>query len=597
MSRLEPNLRALSLRFPELAAEIEAAEEAPLEIVAAASGEASARVPGGPWLHSSRDPRAEAERVARSLLSGGADAVVALGFGLGYLPEACLGAGAERVVACEARAGALKAAFRSRDMAGMLGDERLGFAVGGEPELVITALELSGASRAAVSEPKASSEADREWLARSRAACERWIAKSLINERTLRRFGRLWVRNLAANLEAQAGSRGVDILQGLFSGIPAIVLAAGPSLDDVLPRLAEISRRALVVCVDTALRSVLRVGFEPDFLVVADPQYWNWRHVAGLASPSSFLVSDATTWPSVFRMTRRGTFLGGSLFPLGRRIERFAGRKGELGAGGSVATCAWDLARLAGCSPVWMAGLDLGFPGGATHARASLFEQRALASGRRLAPAESAQAAALLGAESSMARSAEGGRVRTDRRMELYAWWFESRLSRPGSPPTISLSPRGLAVPGMRLGIVDEILDLPDAREEIEARLAKAESLRPPPEAKRALSEGLDELRAEIAEVLDAAESAACAARSGREALARGAKASGVLAELDRADERLLSLEGREVAGFLLPPLSEIVGRRPRGLDESLAYSESLYRSVVDSARYHLEVLAGRRPE
>ena len=59
-----------------------------------------------------------------------------------------------------------------------------------------------------------------------------------------------------------------------------------------------------------------------------------------------------------------------------------------------MATTAWDLARALGSSPVYLSGLDLGFPDGRTHAAASLFEQRALSSGGRLAPSETSQAAA-----------------------------------------------------------------------------------------------------------------------------------------------------------------------------------------------------------
>ncbi len=592
MSFLEANLASLSTRFPDLAADIARAEEAPLEAMAAASGEVTARVPGGALLHSSRDPRSEAERLARALLAEGADTAVLPGLGLGYLAEACLAAGAERVIACERGLGPLKAAFRLRDLSRPLKDERLVFAIGGGPEAAVSALELSGAALAAVAEPKSASESDRAWLAAARASCERWIAASRINERTLRRFGRLWVRNLAANLGLWASSCGVERLEGLFSGIPAIVLAAGPSLDDILPRLGEIRRRALVICVDTALRSVLRMGLEPDFLVVADPQYWNWRHIAGLGSRSAFVVSDATTWPAALRRPGRGLFLGGSLFPLGKRIESFAGRRGMLGAGGSVSTSAWDLARLCGASPIWMAGLDLGFPGGATHARASLFEQRALASGRRLAPAETAQARALIGSECFEARSAEGGKLRSDRRMELYAWWFESRLARPASPPTYSLSPRGLAVPGMPVRAVDDLLGGPELRGDIDEALGRAASFRPPPGAPESLAAGLSALRADLAEVQAAAESAARAARLGREELGRGADAGPLLAALDEADRRILSLEARDVAGFLLPPLSEIARRRAGDLAESLRHSEELYRGVADSARYHLKVLS-----
>lgn len=596
---LEANLAALGRRFPELAALVEAAPPAALEMARAASGEPSARGQGGAWLHSSRDPRAESRRVAASFLASGpgagADVIVALGLGLGYVLEALAASGRERLIACEADPGALNAAFRARDLSPLLADERLGFVVGGEPEGLISALELSGGSRAALLELKAAVAANPEWFDRARRAAERWNAKGAVNDNTLRRFGRLWVRNLARNLGAAAASPGVDRLAGLFRGIPAVVLAAGPSLDLALPHIAEISRRAVVVCVDTALRSLLRSGSEPDFLVVVDPQYWNWRHLAGLSSPASFLVSETAAWPAVFRQARRGAFLGGSLFPLGRRIEAFAGAKGQLGAGGSVATSAWDLCRIMGCAPVWMAGLDLSYPGGQTHARASLFEQRALASGSRLAPASSAQAEALVGGSSFEAPSADGATVRTDQRMTLYAWWFESRFSRPLSPATRSLSESGLGIPGLERGSVEGLLSLPERRAEIDEALGRAAGMaRPDGETARAAADfeaGLASLLAQLESIARTVEEAAVAAARGRSAFGSGGDPSDCIRVLERADESLLALEARDVAGFLLPPLAELLGGGARDLGESLAQSEALYRKLGESARYHLAVL------
>ena len=485
--RFMANLEALARRFPELAALVAVSAPAPLAIAQAASGEPSARSPGGTWLHSSRDPRSEARRIAEAARRSGEDTAVLLGFGLGYLAEALLGYEAlaaeggvalrdnqalvpggpsrafERVLACEADPGALRAALEARDLRVLLSDEALGFVVGGECEALVTALELSGGEKAAILELKAAEESDPAWFEGARQAAERWNAKGAVNANTLRRFGRLWVRNLSRNLAPAASAAGIERLEGLFAGdaeaspIPALVLAAGPSLDLALPYARELSRRALLVCVDTALRSLLRIGLEPDFLVLVDPQYWNWRHVAGLSAPGSFLVSEVAAWPALFRSRFRGSFLGGTLFPLGRRVEAFIGRRGMLGAGGSVATSAWDLCRIMGCSPVWMAGLDLGFPEGRTHARASLFEQRSLCEASRLAPASSSQASALVGGTSFEALAMDGGRLRTDQRMSLYAWWFESRFVRPHSPPTLSLSPKGLAVPGLSLGAIEEL--------------------------------------------------------------------------------------------------------------------------------------------
>jgi hypothetical protein len=594
VSLLEKNLEALGGRFPELASLVAAAPELALELRVAGSGEPSARIPGGGWLHSSRDPREEARRLAAASLARGVDTAVLFGLGLGYLAEALLdeaGPGLERVIACEAGLGSLKAAFGARDLSALLADQRLGFVVGCEPESLITALELSGGARAAILELKAAVAAEPAWFERARRAAERWNAKGRVNEQTLRRFGRLWVRNLARNLGEAAETPGIERLESLFSGLPAIVLAAGPSLDLVLPRIKELSRRALVVCVDTALRSLLRCGIEPDFLVVVDPQYWNWRHLAGLSSPSSLLVSEMTTWPAVFRAHRRGTFLGGSLFPLGRRIEAFTGEKGRLGAGGSVATSAWDLCRLMGCSPVWMAGLDLSYPGGQTHARASLFEQRALAAGRRLEPASSAQAAALVGGPSFEGLSAEGGRVRSDQRMTLYAWWFESRLARPGSPLTLSLSPGGLGIPGLSLGSLEELLACPDIRGELGERLARAASLHPPPAACEGANRGLASLLEELSSIAGKAEAAEAAAAEGEQVFARGGDCHPFLETLEAADLELLGLEGREIAAFLLPPLADILGSGALDLGEGFERSKVLYGKLAESARYHLEVL------
>ncbi|HRY54227.1 MAG TPA: DUF115 domain-containing protein [Spirochaetia bacterium] len=600
-TRRAANLEALGRRLPGLAellraeaaseAAVPGTEAAPFLLAETPSGWPSARLPGGAWLHSSRDPRLEASRLAASA-EGSADAILVLGFGLGYLPEALLAAGAERVIVCEAEPRALLAALGARDLGPILGDERLGFVLGGEPDAAVTALELSGASRAALLGLPAAEAASPAWYRAVRAAASRWNAKGAVNEATLRRFGRLWVRNLSANVGRVASCPGVERLAGLAAGLPAIVLAAGPSLDEVLPSIREIAQRAIVVCVDTALRGLLRSGLEPDFLVVVDPQFWNWRHLAGLAAPSSILVSESAAWPAVFRFPCRRTFLGGSLFPLGRRLEAASGRKGLLGAGGSVATSAWDLARLMGAEPIWMAGLDLGYPGGKTHARASLFEQRSLAAGTRLAPASSAQAGALFGARSFSAPAAGGGSVLTDERMSLYAWWFESRLARPGSPKTLSLCPAGLAIPGMAAGSLEELLALPPRRREIEARLGALAGIEAPASAREGARAGLAALKAELGQIAREAREAARTAARGRAELAAGGSCRVELAALAAADERILGNAARDLVGFLLPPAAELVGRAARDLGESLERSERLYRQTAESAEYQLERLA-----
>jgi len=238
-----------------------------------------------------------------------------------------------------------------------------------------------------------------------------------------------------------------------------------------------------------------------------------------------------------------------------------------------------------------MAGLDLSFPGGQTHARASLFEQRALDTGHRLEPASSAQAAALVGPLSFEAPSAQGGRVRTDQRMTLYAWWFESRLARPGSPPTLSLSSGGLGIPGLGPGSLEQLLDSPSLRPDIDERIARAAAMSPGPSSREGSKRGLSRLCAQLEAIAQKAEEAAAAAEEGHRAFALDGDCRPFLAALEAADAVLLGLEAREVAGFLLPPLAELLGAEARDLGESFDLSKTLYMKLAQSARYHLEVL------
>ncbi len=589
----EGNLRALGRRFPDLETLLRTSGPFPLEAEGTPSGFPTARA-GGRLLHSRYDPAGEARKSAAALAASGADTLVILGPGLFYAVEAARRELPDaRIVAASADPAFLSACLDARDLAVPLSDERISLLAGGEPEGLLWILERLGTRKVRVLENKAESELFPDWHARARAVLARWEAKETINAATLKRFGRLWVRNLARNLDAIPKHPGVAGLEGRFAGFPAVVAAAGPSLDEVLPLLPALRERAVLVCVDTALRSLLRAGIEPDFLVVVDPQYWNARHLDRCEAPRSVLVTEAAVRPSILRMPFASVRLCASLYPLGTFAEGMSGPpKGRLGAGGSVATTAWDFARVLGCRPVYMAGLDLGFPGGRTHARASRFEQKALAEGRRLRPPATGLYEAYAGARPRDAGANDGGTVRTDERLALYSWWFESRMLRHPECPTRNLSPRGLAIPGMPYESAESLLSRPELRDRIDPLMAglvgedRADDRGlPGPDVRGRLLELLAGLETRSEAALDLAARARTLERAGRDP-------SAVLSLLDQADRDLLGNEAKEIAGFLLPDLETLLGRPARTLGEALDRSESVYREIRDSAAYHREILA-----
>jgi hypothetical protein len=364
-----------------------------------------------------------------------------------------------------------------------------------------------------------------------------------------------------------------------------------------------LARRCVIVAVDTSQRLLLEAGVDPDFTVAVDPQYWNARHLDRAPALKTCLIAESAVYPPVLRHPFRRTFLCSSLFPLGRFIEDRVDPKGTLGAGGSVATSAWDFARILGASSIWIAGLDLSFPHLKTHFKGALFETRSLGEATRFIPAETRSFRAIRDGRPFRSSAAGGGQVLTDKRLSLYSAWFENRFRRYPEVRNRCLSPGGLAIAGLDLAAPEELLALPERREEIDRILHRAFSRidedfhRTQETAKRetryrtaleALTGGLEQLKS-LAE--KAAEDADRASR-------QSSPEKTILGKLDEVQKAIGASAVKDVAGFLFPPLSELEAElkspAPEPLRRHLELSAKLYRSLAEAAGYNLSVVSGR---
>ncbi|HPM72602.1 MAG TPA: DUF115 domain-containing protein [Spirochaetales bacterium] len=589
---LEANMRALRSRSTALAELVAAAEPYPLEPVVARSGDPTATVAGA-WLHSRYDPRAEGDRIAAEAAASGASTLLFLGLGLGYAAKAAVDSGAT-VCAVESDASLLAASLRLVDLSALIASPRFSIALCPRGRGLTDYLNDASPRTIEVIENKAAMAAFPEAAEAMRSQVARYRKRDDMNAATIKRFGRLWVRNLAVNLRQAAASPGVSAIAGAFSGLPALVLAAGPSLDDLADSLPDLAERCVVVCVDTALRSALRYGVTPDFVVVVDPQYWNARHLDRCRADGAILVSEAAVWPSVLRgeSWRPGgrTVLCSSIYPLGAYVESRLGQaKGRLGAGGSVSTTAWDFARTLGCSPIYMAGLDLSFPDGRTHARASLFEQRALASGDRLRPSSNAAFEAMRGGRPFTATANDGSAVVSDERLSLYASWFSCNAAMHPEARTVNLSNRGLAIDGLASAGPEEPLALAPARDRIgsclrAATAAMEAAAQADPDAVGLIVDGLV---GELSRVAALAEQAVGIARG---AIGR-ADLGSALAELSAIDDAVLGSEAKAVVGFIVDTAATSAKAVHGYGVGSLERTAELYGAIAESAHWHAERL------
>lgn len=594
MTPLAENVAALERSAPGIGALL--VDDQATELVQTASGCPTLRY-HGVMLHSSRDPRTEAARAVADLCRRSPPLVLMYGLGLGYQAQALIeGTSDTTVVVVEPSPSVLTAALAARPIAELLDHPRLQLILAPEPSAIDAVLPGYLPREFDLFRMPNRSQFDTEHWEALDATVRRVRNRHSINRNTIDRFGRRWVANLLTNIPVLAKAVGVHALEGRFQDTPALIVAAGPTLDESLAALPALAKRMLIIAVDTAISACERVGVTPDISVVVDPQYWNTRHLDRLDATRSILVAEPATHPVVFRRFAGPHVLCSSLFPLGRYLESALGRFGTLGAGGSVATTAWDLARVLGCSSIAATGLDLGFPAGRTHCAGSFFEETTLVVGTRRAPAETALHRYRSSGDPYDAPAADGSMIVSDRRMEVYRQWFEDQLRRGAAPPTFRLSPHGLDIAGMGITTDADLLHQPPIRRSIEAtvRALRAELCSEPDGRADALQHAVTELDGRLAHLARLAQAAVRVLDT-----AAGTESGIDLSPLAPIDEAIVAegataTEGAgEIVAFLLQDaIHRITGGFGSGsLTDQLAASRDLYQGLLDSCTFQRDRL------
>ena len=173
------------------------------------------------------------------------------------------------------------------------------------------------------------------------------------------RDGKRYVSNLLSNLPAFARSRGIRTGRSALRGVPAVIVAGGPSLKKNIDRLAEIRKHALVIAVDTVLDRLVDNELSPDIVTTVDPTHLNVRHFRRDSYSGVRLALDPECHPisdrfgeNVFTYTTDKT----DFFVW---LDKTLGPKGTIIKGGMVSQAGFYLARYWGCDPIVFMGQDL----------------------------------------------------------------------------------------------------------------------------------------------------------------------------------------------------------------------------------------------
>lgn len=581
----ESNISTLSSLWPDFRKEITCryAPHPEARIISTDTGEA-ALVLDGRFLSPRRDPIREAERIIDACFPAAPDLAVFLHFGLGYELEAFFRRFPDTsVILLEPDIPLFLTALSARDYRELFRHEKLVLLLDTPASSLAAFLNDRGNDSVELYSIRSIARLHPEYLEALKEWMHRFHSRRDINRNTLRRFGRVWVRNLLSNLQILAEAAPLGEIEGILKGLPCLVLAAGPSLDALSEHIHELQKRMVLIAVDTSAAWCSEKGIQPDFLVVVDPQYWNTRHLDPV-DREQVLVSESSTHPAVFRRISGPRFFCSSLFPLGSFFEKDLGIYGKLGAGGSVSTSAWDLGRFLGAGTIYCAGLDLGYPDLRTHYSGSLFEELSHIWSCRTKPSMTQHFRYIRDGSPVLSESTSGEKVLSDKRLSLYRWWFENRMIEPESPPTFTLSRKGVRIQGMEYTPLRKLMDLPEVREELDNLLPDIHyrSDRSNPDAFETILKGLNNLEGTLTKL-----EKLC--RKALSVLDESSGTSGeLLTALSNIDTEIMENQAKDIAGFLFDS-------EPDPAEDPLESSRKVYSSILESVLYHREHLQRAR--
>ena len=202
-------------------------------------------------------------------------------------------------------------------------------------------------------------------------------------------FGKIWLRNIFFNLHL-AGSVKPEYPQADTSRT-ALVLGAGPSLEEGLVLLKRQRQRYTVFCTDTAFPAVCADGITPEFFIAIDPQHISYQHTIGVIPKETigiFDLSAQTAGARRFYENGNAFFFTAGGHPLVQTATLFSPFPPLTTASGTVAVAAYHAAQALGFRHIECSGMDFAYTDGKAYSRGTYLSAQYAGSATRTCPQE-----------------------------------------------------------------------------------------------------------------------------------------------------------------------------------------------------------------
>lgn len=185
------------------------------------------------------------------------------------------------------------------------------------------------------------------------------------NLKTVEKYGSLFMSNFLSNftdiLKTPEAAAAIDTLKGL----PALIVAAGPSLQNNLEEIKKARGKAVIISVGTVFKRLIKEGVTPDVVVMIEPRDRSAQVVGHPALKSVLLAVSSVGHPSHLKQESALNMI----FHPQEWQSRLVGEWSHVPDGGNVASAAFTLGLLWGCNPIILAGQDLAYSLGKRYAK------------------------------------------------------------------------------------------------------------------------------------------------------------------------------------------------------------------------------------
>ncbi len=386
MTIYEKNLEALKQHHPELVELMEAPISTDhIQVVQADSGAKRLMVEtaSGETLtvHNAVNPEQVAQSSADQISFDGGGVVVLFGMGLGYLSKALSHRLEDKgsLLVYEADPGIFKMALKLVDLTPLLTSPRIKVLVGPDADLASACYRFlifygGGYIRAVRYEPAFRLNPPL-YQAKLEKEFTQFTNATMMNIATLDRFGPLFSRSLVEAIPHIIGAKGVNHLKDRFSGLPAILVAAGPSLQTNVHHLHEAKGRSVIIAADTVLGYLLARGVKPDLVISVDAQELTYSKYQGVDIPDDVaLLFHPSCNDQIFKHFPGPKFVTETFMPTYRWLKHCWPAKGTIeGENQCQMHMGFNLAQWMGCAPIIIVGQDLCYTGDRMHVKGGTY--------------------------------------------------------------------------------------------------------------------------------------------------------------------------------------------------------------------------------